>query len=90
MTADAHLFFLLLLAAAIVYGFAPIIGAAFVILACLALFAWSPILALGLGLLWLFRWFVVDFFLALIGGYGLGLGLRASGRPRRFRRQWWR
>jgi hypothetical protein len=75
-------FFLLLLGAVVTYRLAPAYGAMFFLLAWLWGFAAHPAVAIVLAVAWLGRWLVFDFVLALIGGYGLGLGLRAS-RPRR-------
>jgi hypothetical protein len=89
---DAHnfnLFLLLLLGAIVIHAIAPIYGAALVALVYLCLYAWSPAFAIGLAVLWVLRWFVVDFFLALIGGFGAGLGFRAA-MPRRSLRSFWR
>jgi hypothetical protein len=52
-------------------------------LGLLAALAYAPVITIALCVLWLARWLVLDFFLALIGGFGLGLGLRGAGFGRR-------
>jgi hypothetical protein len=67
----------MLFASIIAYGILPAFAAALVILCGLWLL--DPLIAIALAALWLLKWVIWDFFIALIVGFGGGLGLRASG-----------
>jgi hypothetical protein len=74
-TQQFWLIFVLLSPLIVLYGGGPWLVA----LALLAALAYAPVITIALCVLWLVRWLVLDFFLALIGGFGLGLGLRGAG-----------
>ena len=95
MTAgDPHFFVLLILGSAVAYGLMPAIGMAWIMLACLWLFASHPLIAMMLAALWLLRtplrWVAEAFIVGLAGG----LGARLSGafnspeRAERLREKW--
>jgi hypothetical protein len=92
--ADPNFFILLLLGDAVLYGLMPTYGAMMLMLAALWVLGKAPLLFFVLAGAWLLRWFVVDFLLFLVAGWGL----RASGfanrlnrrsRYRRLRRRAW-
>jgi hypothetical protein len=88
------IFILLLLGGAVCYGLMPAVFPMIAILGMLWLLVSFPMLAIALAVLWVLRWLVADFFIALIGGFGAGLGARASGvfdspeRAERRRERW--
>jgi hypothetical protein len=71
-------FLLLLLGAAVTFGIAPEFAPALVLLAFLWGLVSYPVVAITLAILWCVRWLVWDFLVALIAGFGGGLG---SGLP---------
>jgi hypothetical protein len=88
-----NFFLLLLIGSIIAWGVIPEYAGALVILAWLWLLGMHPVLGLVIGAAYMLRWLIADFFLALIGGFGLGLGLRGSGIGSRYRlpaRRIWR
>jgi hypothetical protein len=58
-------------------------GQFLVLLVVLGGIAYAPFITIALCVAWLLRWIIADFFLALVGGFGLGLGLKGSGFARR-------
>jgi hypothetical protein len=83
---DPNFFVLLLFAAILCWGILPAFAPAVVILCFLWLLGSYPLIAIALAAVWILRRLVWDFLVALVFGFGAGLGARMSGVFRRDRR----
>jgi hypothetical protein len=80
---DPNFFLLLLFGAIIAGGVLPASAPALVMLCFLRLLGSYPLIAILLAAAWLLRKLVWDFLVALVLGFGAGLGARMSGVFRR-------